>query len=132
MQVMGVFFMTPVTNFCSAMQKKRGKITPSVDDWRIFHRGNAYRKLSCNALGVAQRHDDVFCQPIARAVPPVQPQRDGLFFTGVGIGMACWFVTGLLGITLSELLLMRHEMWEGMKQGMLFMMANTPPDLQFT
>ncbi|MBT9433382.1 hypothetical protein JZM24_17055 [Candidatus Sodalis endolongispinus] len=53
-------------------------------------------------------------------------------FTGVGIGMACWFVTGLLGITLSELLLMRHEMWEGMKQGMQFMIANTPPDLQFT
>ncbi|RLR18401.1 hypothetical protein D8L93_01230 [Sodalis-like symbiont of Bactericera trigonica] len=50
-------------------------------------------------------------------------------FTGVGIGMSCWFVTGLMGITLSELLLMRHEMWEGMKQGMLFMMANTPADL---
>ncbi|AHF77738.1 membrane protein [Sodalis praecaptivus] len=53
-------------------------------------------------------------------------------FTGVGIGMACWFVTGLLGITLAQLLMIRHEMWESMKQGMLFMMANTPPDLQFT
>nr|WP_236851596.1 hypothetical protein [Candidatus Sodalis pierantonius] len=52
--------------------KKRGKITPSVDDWRNFYRGNACRKLSCDALGTAQRDDDVFCQPAARAVPPVQ------------------------------------------------------------
>lgn len=55
-------------------------------------------------------------------------------FTGLVIGMACWFVTGLLGISLSQLMMMimRHEMWKSMKQGMLFMLANTPPDLQFT
>lgn len=47
-------------------------------------------------------------------------------FSGVGVGMACWFVTGLLGISLTAEL--GHHVWENIKQGVLYMLAHTPPD----
>jgi hypothetical protein len=50
--------------------------------------------------------------------------------SGVGISMACWFVTGLLGITLSMELASWREIWAGMKELGVYIMNHTPPDWQ--
>ncbi|MFK8257975.1 YjcB family protein [Erwinia sp. AnSW2-5] len=47
-------------------------------------------------------------------------------FTGIGIGMSCWFVTGLLGITLSMDNL--HNVWTITKDMFVEVMSRTPPD----
>ncbi|KGT92259.1 membrane protein [Erwinia typographi] len=47
-------------------------------------------------------------------------------FTGVGIGMSCWFVTGLLGITLSMENL--YNFWHITKDVFVEVMSHTPPD----
>ncbi|WP_413734600.1 YjcB family protein [Sodalis sp. RH21] len=52
-------------------------------------------------------------------------------FSGVGISMACWFVTGLLGITLSFEISWR-EAWSDLKEVMMFVISHTPPDWQIT
>lgn len=50
-------------------------------------------------------------------------------FSGVGISMACWFVTGLLGITLSVELVHWREAWDNLKDMVMFVMTQTPPDV---
>lgn len=45
---------------------------------------------------------------------------------GIGIGMTCWFVTGLLGITLSMENL--HNFMEISKQAFIQVMSQTPTD----
>ncbi|MDW8844393.1 YjcB family protein [Erwinia sp. MMLR14_017] len=54
--------------------------------------------------------------------------RNGIafIFTGVGIGMSCWFVTGLLGITLSMENL--HNFWHITKDVFIDVMSHTPSD----
>lgn len=47
-------------------------------------------------------------------------------FTGIGIGMSCWFVTGLLGITLSMENL--HNFWHISKEVFIDVMSRTPPE----
>ena len=47
-------------------------------------------------------------------------------FTGIGIGMSCWFVTGLLGITLSMENL--YNFWHITKDVFINVMSQTPPD----
>lgn len=47
-------------------------------------------------------------------------------FTGVGIGMSCWFVTGLLGITLSMENL--HNFWQITKTVFVDVMSQAPTD----
>lgn len=49
-----------------------------------------------------------------------------IVFTGIGIGMSCWFVTGLLGITLSMENL--HNFWNITKSVVVEVMSHTPPD----
>ncbi|CAJ0998779.1 hypothetical protein NVIRENTERO_03493 [Sodalis praecaptivus] len=124
--------MTFVTYFLWRNAKKRGKLHHQLMIGGIFTVGTLaasflvirWELLSAMMMFFAsQLH--VQCRRSSR-------NAMAFIFTGVGIGMACWFVTGLLGITLAQLLMIRHEMWESMKQGMLFMMANTLPDLQFT
>ncbi|TKI07421.1 YjcB family protein [Martelella alba] len=53
-------------------------------------------------------------------------------FSGVGISMAYWFVTGLLGITLSVELASWANIWAGMKEFVTYIIAHTPPDWQVT
>lgn len=50
-------------------------------------------------------------------------------FSGVGISMACWFVTGLLGITLS-LEVSWRELWANSKDLFIYILSHTPPDWQ--
>ncbi|WP_034911543.1 MULTISPECIES: YjcB family protein [Erwinia] len=45
-------------------------------------------------------------------------------FTSIGIGMSCWFVTGLLGITLSMANL--HHIWYIVRDAFINVMNNTP------
>jgi len=52
-------------------------------------------------------------------------------FSGVGISMACWFVTGLLGITLSFEVSWR-EMWANSKDIIIYILSHTPPDWQIS
>lgn len=47
-------------------------------------------------------------------------------FTGIGIGMSCWFVTGLLGMTLSMENL--YNFWHITKDVFINIMSQTPPD----
>ncbi|MBK0032851.1 YjcB family protein [Erwinia sp. S43] len=47
-------------------------------------------------------------------------------FTGIGIGMSCWFVTGLLGISLSMENL--YNFWHITKDVFINVMSQTPPD----
>jgi len=47
-------------------------------------------------------------------------------FTGIGIGMSCWFVTGLLGITLSMENL--YNFWHITKDVFINVMSQTPPE----
>ncbi|HBT29993.1 MAG TPA: hypothetical protein DEA76_09365 [Erwinia persicina] len=47
-------------------------------------------------------------------------------FTGIGIGMSCWFVTGLLGITLSMENL--HNFWHITKEVFVEVMSRAPAD----
>lgn len=47
-------------------------------------------------------------------------------FTGVGIGMSCWFVTGLLGITLSMENL--HNFWQITKTVFVDVMSHPPAE----
>ncbi|MBJ9999734.1 MULTISPECIES: YjcB family protein [Erwiniaceae] len=47
-------------------------------------------------------------------------------FTGIGIGMSCWFVTGLLGMTLSMENL--YNFWHITKDVFINVMSQTPPD----
>lgn len=51
-------------------------------------------------------------------------------FSGVGISMACWFVTGLLGITLSFEMVAWREAWVHVKEIALYVLSHTPPDWQ--
>ncbi|NDL62828.1 YjcB family protein [Acerihabitans arboris] len=51
-------------------------------------------------------------------------------FSGVGISMACWFVTGLLGITLSVEMVSWREAWANLKDIALYVLSHTPPDWQ--
>ncbi|HEY0209192.1 YjcB family protein [Acerihabitans sp.] len=51
-------------------------------------------------------------------------------FSGVGISMACWFVTGLLGITLSVEMVSWREAWDNLKEVTLYVLSNTPPEWQ--
>jgi len=53
-------------------------------------------------------------------------------FSGVGISMACWFVTGLLGITLSMELAHGRDVWAGLRELGEYIIAHTPPDWQIT
>ncbi|PKH22335.1 hypothetical protein CIG19_13615 [Enterobacterales bacterium CwR94] len=57
-----------------------------------------------------------------------QRSRRGLafIFTGVGIGMSCWFVTGLLGITFSA----EHMayMWDVISTAFVETMSRAPAD----
>lgn len=46
-------------------------------------------------------------------------------FTGIGIGMSCWFVTGLLGITLNIENL--YQVWHSVKEMFINVMSQTPP-----
>ncbi len=48
-------------------------------------------------------------------------------FTGVGIGMSCWFVTGLLGITLSMDNV--YNFWNTTKDVFVDVMSQTPTAL---
>lgn len=50
-------------------------------------------------------------------------------FSGVGISMACWFVTGLLGITLS-FEISWHHLWANTKETIIYVLENTPMDWQ--
>ncbi len=52
-------------------------------------------------------------------------------FSGVGISMACWFVTGLLGITLSFEVSWR-ELWANSKDVIIYILSHTPPDWQIS
>lgn len=47
-------------------------------------------------------------------------------FTGIGIGMSCWFVTGLLGITISMTNLVNF--WHVSKDVFVEVMSHTPAD----
>lgn len=47
-------------------------------------------------------------------------------FTGIGIGMSCWFVTGLLGITLSMDNV--YTFWHTTKDVFVEVMSQTPTD----
>jgi len=49
-----------------------------------------------------------------------------LMFGGIGVGMSCWFVTGLLGITLSMENL--HNFMEISKNAFVEVMSQTPAD----
>ena len=42
----------------------------------------------------------------------------------LGLGAACWFATGLLGITLLDI----AAVWENIKVVMVEAMSHTPPD----
>ncbi len=53
-------------------------------------------------------------------------------FSGVGISMACWFVTGLLGFTLSMELAHWRDVWAGLKEFGDYIIVHTPPDWQIT
>ncbi|MDU7018722.1 MAG: YjcB family protein [Enterobacter sp.] len=44
--------------------------------------------------------------------------------TLLGLGAACWFATGLLGITLVDM----AAVWENIKVVMVEAMSHTPPD----
>lgn len=44
--------------------------------------------------------------------------------SGMGVVAACWFATGLLGITLIEV----DAIWSNMKTLMVEVMSQTPPD----
>ena len=57
-----------------------------------------------------------------------QRSRNGMafIFTGVGIGMSCWFVTGLLGITLSMDNL--SNFWHITKAVFVEVISHTPAD----
>lgn len=44
--------------------------------------------------------------------------------TLLGVGAACWFATGLLGITLLDI----ATIWENVKVVMVEAMSHTPPD----
>lgn len=44
--------------------------------------------------------------------------------TLLGLGAACWFATGLLGITLLDI----AAVWENIKVVMVEAMSHTPPD----
>lgn len=44
--------------------------------------------------------------------------------TLLGLGAACWFATGLLGISLVEM----AAVWENIKTVMVEAMSHTPPD----
>lgn len=45
-------------------------------------------------------------------------------FTGIGIGMSCWFVTGLLGITLSMDNV--YYFWHSTKEVFIDVLSQTP------
>ncbi|MFU9136933.1 YjcB family protein [Erwinia tasmaniensis] len=47
-------------------------------------------------------------------------------FTGIGIGMSCWFVTGLLGMTLNMSNL--QNFWHVTKAVFIDVMSHTPAD----
>lgn len=47
-------------------------------------------------------------------------------FSGIGIGMSCWFVTGLLGITLSMENV--HHFWNITKDVFIEVMSKTPTE----
>lgn len=47
-------------------------------------------------------------------------------FTGIGIGMSCWFVTGLLGITISMANV--ANFWHVSKDVFIDVMSRTPAD----
>ncbi|MCR4023454.1 YjcB family protein [Enterobacter hormaechei] len=47
-----------------------------------------------------------------------------LISTLLGLGAACWFATGLLGITLVDI----AAVWENIKVVMVEAMSHTPPD----
>lgn len=49
-----------------------------------------------------------------------------LMFGGIGLGMSCWFVTGLLGITLSMDNL--HNFMEISKNAFVQVMSQTPAE----
>jgi len=57
-----------------------------------------------------------------------QTSHNGMafIFTGVGIGMSCWFVTGLLGITLSMDNLLNF--WHITKDVLVDVMSQAPAD----
>ncbi len=44
--------------------------------------------------------------------------------TLLGVGAACWFATGLLGITVGDIV----TIWENVKVVMVEAMSHTPPD----
>lgn len=44
--------------------------------------------------------------------------------TLLGVGAACWFATGLLGITMVDV----ATIWGNMKEVMIEAMSHTPPD----
>ncbi len=50
-------------------------------------------------------------------------------FSGLGIGMACWFVTGLMGISVD---VSAQALWHGCKNALLFILSQSPPDWQLT
>ncbi|MEA9390563.1 YjcB family protein [Acerihabitans sp. TG2] len=52
-------------------------------------------------------------------------------FSAVGISMACWFVTSLLGIRLSFEIASR-EFWANSKQLIIYLLSHTPPDWQIS
>lgn len=102
--------MTLVIYFCGAMQKNEGKLHHQLMIGGIFTVGTLaasflamrWERLSAMMMFFAsQLH--VQCRRSSR-------NAMAFIFTGVGIGMACWFVTGLLGMTLAQLLMIRHEM----------------------
>ncbi|MEM6162535.1 YjcB family protein [Erwinia sp. P6884] len=47
-------------------------------------------------------------------------------FTGIGIGMACWFVMGLAGMTLS--IAEVRNFWQITRDVFIQMISTTPPD----
>ncbi|WP_075182918.1 YjcB family protein [Pantoea sp. 1.19] len=49
-----------------------------------------------------------------------------VLFSGIGIGMSCWFVTGLLGISLSSDQL--YALWNTLKGSFLDTLSRAPTD----
>ena len=93
----------------------------------VLFDGHNSRECGADALGAAKRSDDVFCRSCKIKCRQRSRNAMAFVFSGIGIGMSCWFVTGLLGITLSAESL--HNFLAVTKDVFIEVMSQTPPNL---
>lgn len=86
--------------------------------------GNHYHQHGAPALAVVERGFDVPASTLNIQFRKSDYAGLAVISTLLGLGAACWFATGLLGITLVDI----AAVWENIKVVMVEAMSHTPPD----